>query len=272
MRGRLFWLRHLRGMTITNNAFWVDGWWTFLLTLDSQSWWLDPLVWIGIAQTLIFLLQLFVFRNQADKLRETVESGEKQSLAMQDSIQESRRAANAMEAFSKSAQRASNAAAQSTILIGQQMRAYLSVRIDGGFYQDRARNLRFDARPMLINTGLTPARKVAYVASAAVLPFPLLNDFIFPSLEPPRAAFGILAPHQNFIMNACVEDFFPDNEVEEIKRGNRRRLYIWGRVTYEDVSEQERYTEFAHSIIWVSLPNGEERVLGNYLDRHNDAT
>ena len=123
----------------------------------------------------------FCIGYQAKKLRDTVESGEKQSIAMKDSIQESRRAANAMESFAKSAERASKAAAQSTVLIRQQMRAYLSVRIDGGFYQDRTMGLRFEAKPMLINTGLTPARKVAYVARAAVFQFPLPEDFCFPS-------------------------------------------------------------------------------------------
>src|SRR5260370_15572226 len=98
------------------------------------------------------------------------------------------------------------------------MRTYLSVRIDGGIYQDRAANLRFEVRPMLINTGLTPARAVSYTAKADVLPFPLPNDFVFPSLEPPRAAFGILGPQQNFIMNRAVDrDFFDDVEVEDIK-------------------------------------------------------
>jgi hypothetical protein len=74
--------------------------------------------------------------------------------AIQRSIEQSTRAANAMEEFAKSAERGSKAAAQSVVLVGQQMRAYLSVRIDGGIYQDRALNLRFDVRPMLINTGL----------------------------------------------------------------------------------------------------------------------
>jgi hypothetical protein len=108
------------------------------------------------------------------------------------------------------------------------------------------------------------------VARAAVFPFPLPDDFVFPSLESPRSGFGILGPQQNFILNAWViGDFFPDDEVEEIKRGIGRRLYIWGRVTYEDVSEEQRHTEFAHNLFWVPLRNGEEHVFGNYVDRHN---
>jgi hypothetical protein len=178
-----------------------------------------------------------------------------------------------MEEFAKSAERGSKAAAQSVVLVAQQMRAYLSVRIDGGIYQDRALNLRFEVRPMLINTGLTPARRISYVAKADVLPFPLPDDFVFPSLEPPRTAFGILGPQQNFIMNAMVDgNFFDDSEVEDIKRGRGRRLYIWGTVTYEDAIGEQRYTEFAHNIFWIQLKDGREPILGNYVDRHNDAT
>jgi hypothetical protein len=224
-------------------------------------------------QTAIFLCQLYVFSDQAKRLRQTVEGAKEQSGDMKRSIAESIRAANAMEEFAKSAERGSKAAAQSVVLVAQQMRAYLSARIDGGIYQDRAMNLRFEVRPMLINTGLTPARRISYVAKADVLPFPLPNDFVFPSLEPPSSVFGLLAPQQNFIMNAMVDrDFFDDGEVENIKRGNGIRLYIWGTVTYEDVFGDQRYTNFSHSIVWVPLKDGSERILGHYVDRHNDAT
>jgi hypothetical protein len=59
----------------------LDTSWTLFVATGSSPWWQDPLVDIGIAQTLVFLLQLFVFGYQAKKLRETVESAEKQSLA-----------------------------------------------------------------------------------------------------------------------------------------------------------------------------------------------
>ena len=114
------------------------------------------------------------------------------------------------------------------------MRAYLSVRIYDGSYQDRP-NWKSEVKPMLINTGLRPALKVGYAAKANVLPFPLADEFVFAPLEQPRSVFGLLAPQQNMIMNALVDrDFFDDGEVENIKRGRARRLYIWGTVVYED--------------------------------------
>jgi hypothetical protein len=230
---------------------------------DSGS---HALVTIGWVQSAIFVAQLVVFGYQARKLHQTVKAAAEQGSDMA-------RAADAMEEFAKSAAKGSQAAADSVVRITQQMRAYLSVRIDWGVYQDRATNLRFEVRPMLINTGLTPAQKVSYTAQADVLSFPLEDHFIFPQLEPPRSVFGLLAPQQNLTMNAAVRrDFFDDGEVENIKRGYERRLYIWGRVTYEDVFGEQRYTNFAHNIFWVPRKDGSERIFGNYVDRHNDAT
>jgi hypothetical protein len=74
-------------------------------------------------------------------------------------------------------------------------------------------------------------------------------------------------------MNAMIDrDFFDDSQVEDIKRGRGRRLYIWGTVTYEDAMGEQRYTKFAHNIFWIRLRDGREPILGNYVDRHNEAT
>jgi hypothetical protein len=233
----------------------------------------QPLVYIGAVQTFIFALQLFVFRDQAKKLRQTVEAAKEQSADTKRSIEQSTRAANAMEEFSKSAERGSKAAAQSVVLVAKQMRAYLSVRIDGGFYQDRGANFRFEVRPMLINTGLTPALRVGYAARADVLSFPLEDGFVFPALGQPQSVFGLLAPQQNFIMNAYVDrDYFDDAEAEDIKRGRGKRVYMWGTITYEDVFGETRHTNFCQSIFWIRFKDESERIFGNYVDRHNDAS
>ena len=247
---------------------------TIATTSDQETITFDrALIAIGIVQSIIFALQLFVFRDQARKLRQTVDASTQQTKDMKESIAQSTRAANAMEKSANAATVGSQAAARSVELISKQMRAYLSVRINDGFYQDRAANLRFEVKPMLINTGLTPAQRVSYSAKADVLPFPLADEFVFPALEKPRSIFGLLAPQQNMIMNAMVQgDFFEDGEVEDIKRGRGKRLYIWGTVLYEDVFGEQRYTNFAHSIIWLHLKDGKEPIIGHYVDRHNEAT
>src|SRR5262249_20928665 len=43
-----------------------------------------------------------------------------------------------------------------------QLRAYLSVVIGTAVYQERDKNLRFEAKPTIVNTGQTPAYNVRY--------------------------------------------------------------------------------------------------------------
>jgi hypothetical protein len=69
------------------------------------------------------------------------------------------------------------------------------------------------------------------------------------------------------MLNAAVDNFVPDAEVDAIKTGTQRRVYIWGTVMYRDEFGAEHQTEFSQSIIW--LPNG--TVFGNY-HRRNSAT
>lgn len=211
---------------------------------------------------------------QRRQIEAAIQGMEESTRDMKESIGQATRSADAMERSAKAATVASHAAAQSVALLPKQMRAYLSVRIDRGVYQDQSANLRFAVMPMLTNTGFTPAHKVAYSAKADILPFPLADEFVFPALEKPRSVFGLLAPQQNLTMNAMVQgDFFDDDEVENIKRGHERRLYVWGTVVYEDVFGQPRHTNFAHNIIWLPrLKDGSEPIYGNYVDRHNEAT
>jgi hypothetical protein len=208
---------------------------------------------------------------QRRQIEAAIQGMEESTRDMKESIGQATRSADAMEKSAKAVTVGSQAAAQSVILLPKQMRAYLSVRINSGFYQDRP-NWKFEVKPMLINTGLTPALKVGYAAKADVLPFPLADEFVFPSLEKPRSVFGLLAPQHDLIINAMVESDFDEGEVENIKRGRGRRLYIWGTIVYEDVFGQPRYTNFAHNIIWVLFKDGSEAVTGNYVDRHNEAT
>jgi hypothetical protein len=236
------------------------------MSKDTIGW--TQAIILGV-QTVVFIIQTIVFRYQAKMLRRTVEASTEQSRDMKKSIAESTRAADAMEKSAKAATIASENVVIVTERTAQQMRAYLSVKIGTGVFQDA--NRRFEVKPQLINTGQTPAHKVKYAAKATVLQFPLPNEYAFPSLEKPRSGFGVLGPHQDFIMNAWVDKRYDDDEAEDIKRGRGKMTYIWGTVIYEDAFGKERYTNFAHSIYWVTGPQGEV-VIGNYADRHNDAS
>jgi hypothetical protein len=197
-----------------------------------------------------------------------------QAVETKNSIAEAARAATAMERVASgiaiSARAAENSVATIRERTALQMRAYISVNINNGVYQERERGLRFDVRPIVFNSGNTPAHNLTYWATARILPQPLPEDFDFPQADDIKSRL-VLGPHQNILINATVPDFVDDAEVEEIKSGFPKRVYIWEAVLYEDVFGEFKETKFCHSLFWVTGPQG-ELVSGNYTARHNEAT
>ncbi len=253
----------------------------------------------------IGFLQLIVFGLQARRLRQTVEAASEQSEAMERSIAEANRSASAMEEVARhigtSAQTAleqsksmeksveeakraaaametiaqeiavsSKAATASVSAIGQQMRAYICVVIGSAVYQERAKNLKFQAVPSVVNAGLTPAHKVSFRADAAILPIPLPENFTFP-LPDIAQGTSVIGPRQNITVSPMVKDFVDDAEVEGIKSGQQggKGLYAWGIFTYEDIFGKPQYTKFCHLYTW--LADG-KTTWGYYDNRHNDAS
>ncbi|MES2000339.1 MAG: hypothetical protein V4446_13595 [Pseudomonadota bacterium] len=209
--------------------------------------------------------------------RDAEESGKTQSDKMEKSILEATRAATAMERVAESASISASAATQSVAALrAKQMRAYLTVLIGSGTYQQRTsfwqrQTLKFDVRPILVNSGHTPAHKINYWAKAAILDFPLPNDFVFTEPENTIKSSMFIGAQQSLELNAMVDDFVPDEEVENIKIGNSKRVYIWGIVTYIDVFDEVHTTKFCHSIFWFG-PKNNERVTGTFSNLHNEAT
>ena len=187
-----------------------------------------------------------------------------QSAAMERSISEAARAASAMEAVA--GHFADNVAAVKELSY-QQMRAYVSVAVHGGIYQERDKNLKFEAKPAMLNTGHTPAHRVGYKARAEILPIPLRSDLAFPLPDKINGAAS-LGPQQPFLMSAIVDEFCEDADVGAIKSGTGRALCVWGVITYKDVFGNEHYTEFFQILTW--LPDG--KIFGYYPAEHNEST
>jgi hypothetical protein len=205
----------------------------------SDNW----LICIGVVQCLVFILQLFVFGRQAQRLRESVEemkvaTKETEKLAsaaqlqadkMETHIAEATRSASAMErvaqAMTDNVATTKEISARQAYFGQTQMRAYLSVVINSGVYQERKKGLFFEAKPLIVNNGSTPAHKVTYKARAAILPFPLPDSTMLDPPEDSLKSAAVLGAHQNFIMNAIakspasVDGYFTEQEVELIKRG-----------------------------------------------------
>jgi hypothetical protein len=207
--------------------------------------------------------QLLVYGYQAKKLRETVESAGEQSEAMERHIAEAARSASAMEAIG------------TTIEEGNRMimRAYLTVTVGAALYQERRgpgqSDLKFEARPNLVNTGATPARHVRTRSKAAIVTIPIPEDFAYPLPENPvKPGFGgVLGAHQSNIIFAGLDDFVPDEEVPSIKQGVTQALCTWGTVTYEDIFGAPHITKFGQIITW--LPNG--NIFVYFIPGQNDS-
>jgi hypothetical protein len=229
------------------------------------------LILIGIGQGIIFVLQLIVFGYQAAKLRATVTAAETQSADMKQSIKEAARAAAAMEVVAENMGKSAATAAESVATLKDrtalQLRAYLTVIIGGATYQDRSKSLKFDARPLLVNNGNTPAYNVSYAANASILPVPLPPDHKF-TYEEESPHGSVVGAHQNSIMGAVVPDYVDDATVENIKLAIGSALYVWGVMSYKDVFDELHQNHFCQQIYWQS----DGKIAGFYVRGLNDAS
>jgi hypothetical protein len=178
-------------------------------TKSSSDWW--AIRFTGFL-ALVAFLQLLIYWYQAKKLRETVESAKGQSAAMERHISEAARSAKAMEDV------------VSTIKSGNQaaLRAYLTVLIGSAIYQEKIEGMEdriFEAKPMLLNTGNTPARNLCMKKAAGILPIPISEDFKFPLPDEWITDVGAVGAHQNYTMSEMLNYKVPWEEVGAIKRG-----------------------------------------------------
>jgi len=153
-----------------------------------------------------------------------------------------------------------------------QLRAYLSVSIGSAIYQERrpAENggdLKFECRPLLVNTGQTYAKNLRFKARSAILSVPLPSGMHLPEGFDDGIGEGFMAPQQQANMFATVEGFCQDSEIDNIKKmSGNMGLYTWGLVTYKDIFGETHFTRFCHHIYW----SGSE-VRGLYVPGRNDA-
>jgi hypothetical protein len=205
---------------------------------------------------------------QTKSLKEQAQSLARSAYHLGESAAGAHRSAQAMEYIAEQIELSTKAASASVNAINQQMRAYICVVIGHAVFQERTKNLRFQAFPSIVNAGLTPAHKVSFKAAAAILPVPLPEDFDFPL---PQATSGasVVGPRQNITVSPLVDGFVDDAEVEVIKSGQGKALYTWGVFTYQDIFGNTRYTKFGQIYTW--LADG-KTVWGYYTDRHNDSS
>lgn len=237
----------------------------------NERWTMRAAVGLVIVTSILAFFTYRLWRATKTMVEGAEKVSDSQLREMRKSIAEATRAASAIEKVAEHIAISAKAATESVAAVkdrtAQQMRAYLTVLIGTAVCQDIGNTLRFEAKPLLLNTGHTPARKVGYRAKAAILPIPLPDDFAFPLPEVVIGA-ALLGPQQNFILSAMVDGFCDSSEVEDIKFNKGKALYMWGSVTYEDVFGESRQTKFCYRVFF--FPDGS--CMGYWDNRHNDAT
>ncbi|MBT3070819.1 hypothetical protein KKP04_08060 [Rhodomicrobium sp. Az07] len=245
---------------------------------DASEFWVISGRKLKITDTLLAIFTFFLVvigAWQGHVISGQIELARGQSADTKASIAEAVRAATAMERVADGIAESVKTGAESVAALRErtamQMRAYVSVLVGTAIYQEREKNVRFEARPVIVNNGGTPAHKLSYWANIAILPAILPDDFAFP--EPSERSTqhaAVLGPHQHFIINKVVETFIPDDEVAATKLGVERAVYIWGCIEYDDIFGDTHYTKFAQLITWIGSA-GEEVIYGYYCQRHNEA-
>lgn len=209
----------------------------------------------------IGILQFFVFGFQAFMLKRTVEGGVEQSKAMERHIGEAARSADNMGVIANTIKDGNKAI----------IRAYLTVQVGRGIYQQKRgpgqTDLKFEAKPMLLNTGMTPARRVRCRIASDVLPNPIPDDFQYPIPPEAKQGDGFLGAHQGAEMSSVLDRMVPDGDVTHIKEGFGMSFCVWGMVTYEDIFGKAHTTKFAQQLLW--LPDG--NVFGFFVPGQNDS-
>lgn len=155
----------------------------------------------------------------------------------------------------------------------RELRAYLAVAIGEALFQERRvwplSDLKFEARPLLINTGRTPAHKIKFKARAAILPVPLPASTNLPEIHDFDQSDAMLSANQSANMFAVVDGFCGEDEVGVIRDGSSGKgLYVWGLVNYEDVFGISHHTRFCQQVYWTISG----QIRGFYVPGRNDAT
>jgi hypothetical protein len=176
-----------------------------------------------------------------------------------DSIAESARSATAMRDVADALMAQSKA-------VNANLRAYVTLGLLGVVPQNKDTGYRYEVRMNLQNVGNTPANKLAFILQTDLLPLPLPPDFTIPAFDQlPAAGTSTVGPHQNSVATAVAPRIYSDEEVDEMKHGNKKLLYVFGTVTYEDIFGESHYTKICQIILWMADgTTATTRNYGNY--------
>jgi hypothetical protein len=147
----------------------------------------------------------------------------------------------------------------------RQLRAYIMSVVGVGFRQGGTRGLRFEFRPILLNTGQTPAYDAHIINGIRLLSPQEAESYDF-RLQNMPGSVATLGPRQDRFTQAIFERRLSKAELREYRLGVRK-LYVFGTITYRDAFRKHRYTNFCYSIAWWPKRAG---AIWHTENRHND--
>jgi hypothetical protein len=154
-----------------------------------------------------------------------------------------------------------------------ELRAYISVEIATLpiIRQSQRHQLHFEFRPEIVNNGQTPAKEVSVISRADIGPFQPPANFYYrmpaPPAGQPRSVTTIGVGQKRF-HNCILPRFLTPTELRDVYKG-RHWFHIWGTVTYLDIFDVERQTNFSYVI---SVGNKRANPWWLATEKNNDAT
>jgi hypothetical protein len=118
--------------------------------------------------------------------------------------------------------------------------------------------------------GQTPAYKVRGQVGIKPMPYPLSNEtdlWISNTKQIQNSTF--ISPTNTFILKVAVDGTLTRQQVDAINSGNALRLYVWGRVDYEDVFANSHWFTFCYSYDGRSITIDKDG--GEPCPRYNDS-
>jgi hypothetical protein len=154
----------------------------------------------------------------------------------------------------------------------RQLRAYMTINGGKIFCESRYGGWWLEWHPVITNVGQTPAYGVRVYTMADIRPVPLPGDTdLIGELEPGEGSRSTVGPGGSVFPAANLNGPISDSELEQLKaRENRRRgeaFYVWGRVTYRDIFQKERHTNFCMLADWDNAG----KPIGKSAPQYNEA-
>jgi hypothetical protein len=153
----------------------------------------------------------------------------------------------------------------------RELRAYLTVHAGTIDLQINTMNRRFEAHPLVHNSGQTPAYNVRFRIGFGMLPLPLpptMDLFLGPD-DPNTGDRFTLPSKGNHNLFVSAPRMYSDEEVRQVNALDGNALYVYGQIAYEDIFRREWRTNFSYYIILSSIQGVNDRWM---TSRYNDAT